>query len=68
MDVISLKDILDLQNFRPSLAAFLAGLLFTSIILSISSQAATVAEHSTSGMGSTWVIDLIIIKLEGFHW
>ena len=62
-----MKNILEFASFRPSLVAFLAGLFFSSILLSISAQAAAGAEVGT-GMASTWVIDLIFVKFEGFHW
>ncbi len=59
---------LDFVNFRLGVIAILATMLFITLILSISAQAAAVGESSGSGMESTWVIDLIIVKLQGFHW
>ncbi len=59
---------LDFVNFRLGVIAILATLLFVTLLLSISAQAAAVGESSGSGMESTWVLDLIIVKLKGFHW
>ncbi len=59
---------LDFVNFRLGVIAVLATLLFITLLLSVSAQAAAVGESSGSGMESTWVIDLIIVKLQGFHW
>ncbi len=59
---------LDFVNLRLGVIAVLASLLFITLLLSISVQAAAVGESSGSGMKSTWVIDLIIVKLQGFHW
>jgi len=59
---------LDFVNLRLGVIAVLASLLFITLLLSILVQAAAVGESSGSGMESTWVIDLIIVKLQGFHW
>ncbi len=62
-----MKNILEFASFRLSLMTVLAGFFFSTILLSISAQAASAVEVTT-GMERTWVIDLIIMKLEGFKW
>ena len=62
-----MKNILEFASFRLSLMTVLASFFFSTILLSISAQAASAVEVTT-GMERTWVIDLIIMKLEGFKW
>ena len=66
---MSLKNnTLDYVDFKLSLIALLATLFFSTILLSIFSQATSVTGYTSPGMERTWVIDLIIVKFEGFNW
>lgn len=68
-----MNQMLDFVTFRtPSvqlMAVRVMLVILAATILFLPPHAgAPISSNAISGMESTWVVDLIFVKLEGFHW